>query len=114
VTSRLNDHGLTRPNLIGRYFTNQTVAAHAYCIGQKIQQILNGPAPVPDGQVFQYPSHKHEAGNYRRGKELSDRQCRKQRDGHREFHRHFSLNNVLAGLLEDGISADEGPQDQSR
>jgi len=40
--------------------------------------------------------------------ELSNRQSREKRDGHREFHRHLSLNDVLEGFLENGKSADQG------
>jgi hypothetical protein len=40
-----------------------------------------------------------------------DGQRRKQSNGHREFHRHLSFDNVLEGFLEDGISADQSGGD---
>jgi hypothetical protein len=42
---------------------------------------------------------------------LSDRQCRQKSDGHRKFHCHLAVDNVLKGFFEDGVATDQSRSD---
>src|SRR5437667_967726 len=76
-------------------------------IGKEIEQILNGSPASPNCETFQNFGGKHEASNDQRSEELSDSQRRDKSDGHREFHRHLSFDDVLDRFLEDRIPADQ-------
>jgi hypothetical protein len=67
--------------------------------------------PSPNSETFEHLGGKHEGCNYQGREKLSDRQRRKKRDGHRKFHRHLALDNVLERLFEDGVTTDQGRRD---
>jgi hypothetical protein len=79
--------------------------------GEKIEKTLDSPTASANGETLQNLSRKDEASDDQSGEELPNRQGRKKRDGHREFHRHLSFNDVLEGFLENWISADQGSRD---
>ena len=80
-------------------------------LGRKSRRPWIARRPRPNGEPFQDLGGQHEAGDDQGRKELPNRQSREKSDGHREFHRHLSFDDVLEGFLENGISADQGGRD---
>ena len=64
-----------------------------------------------DREAFQNLGGQHESRDHQRGKEFTNGQGGKKRDGHRQFHCHFSFDNILEGFLEDGIATDQGSRE---
>ena len=89
------------------YFNCLTMAADCDGSGEKIEKTLDSPPASANRKALQNLGSKDEASDDQRGEELSNRQGRKKSDGHREFHRHLSFDDVLEGLLENRISADQ-------
>jgi hypothetical protein len=94
-------------NLVGRNFHYLIIAADCNGSGEKIKKTLDSPPASTNRQTLQNLGGKDEASNNQSCEELSNRQSREKSDGHREFHRHLSFNDVLESFLENGISADE-------
>src|SRR5579872_7120992 len=111
VPARLYDDRFVNLNLIGRYFNHLTVAADCNGSGEKIEKTLNGPPASANCETLQNLSGQDEASDNQSGEELSNRQSREESDGHREFHRHLSLNDILESLFENRISADQRCRD---
>ena len=93
-------------NLVGQYFKHVTIAPDCGGSRKKIEKILNCPPAPPNCQTFQDLSGKHKACDDQGSEELSNRQGSEKSDGHREFHRHLSFDDVLESFPENGISAD--------
>ncbi len=72
---------------------------------QKIKKVFVGSPPPANGQPFQYLGDENKQDNDQSGEELANRQGRTQGDGHGEFHRHASDDEVGDRLLEDRIAA---------
>ena len=106
--SRRPDHdNIARLHFGDGQFQHAAVAPDHCRLGQKVQQILNGLPPAVDGQVFQHLRAQHEEEDEEGGGELFDGQCRRQRQGHGEFHGHPAGYQVVHGFAENGIPSHE-------
>jgi hypothetical protein len=111
VTTRFYDDRVTNLNLVGRNVHYLIIAANCDDSGEKIEKTLDGPPASTNCETLQNLGGKDEASDDKSGEELCNRQSREKRDGHREFHRHLSFNDVLEGFLENGIPADQRSRD---
>lgn len=58
-------------------------------------------APASDGESFENFSDQNEKGDHERSKDLTDRKSSHDGNGHREFHCHPALHNILICFMED-------------
>jgi len=111
VAAGLYDDRFTDLNLVRRHFNHLTATPNCDGSGEKIEKALDSPPASSNREPLQYLGGKHEAGDNQGGEELSNCQSRQERDGHREFHRHFAFNDVFESFPENGVSADQGGHD---
>src|ERR1700730_2418756 len=102
-----NEDNLSRQNRIGGHFESLAVSEHAGGLRKKIQHDLNGAPPAAYRQSFEDLRRQHEGSDDQRSKELSDSQCRCERDGHGKLHRHAALDDILERFFEDRITANQ-------
>jgi hypothetical protein len=76
-------------------------------LGQEVQHVLNGAPPSANRQSLQNLGAQNKCSNDQSGEELADGQSGHECNGHRQFHRHAPLDDVLHRFLEDGIAADQ-------
>ena len=63
--------------------------------------------PRPDREAFEDLRCENERRNHQRGKKFANRQRGDKGDGHRKFHRHAAIENVLQRLFENRIAPDQ-------
>jgi hypothetical protein len=102
-----NEDNLAGEDGIGGHIEGLAGSQHACSLRQKVEHVLNGTAATAYGQPFEDFSPQNEGCDHQSCKVFPDRQRGEECDGHREFHRHAALDDVLQRLLEDGVAPNQ-------
>lgn len=100
-----DQHNVAGSNLAGGDLLDAALTSNFSPSGQKIDQLLDGLPPPPDGEFFQNFCDQHKEDDQSSREEFPDGQGRAESDGHGKFHGHTARTDVFESLAEDRVTA---------